>query len=286
MTEVNRADRSDRGDMTVSRFVAHDHADLLDLLPSLFGFQPEDSIIAIATYGPRRRFGFRLRMDVPRRSDAEMAAELATKHLKNNGADGAILIAVTEQDDSADAWMGHMHRLLGTIPVIDAVRTDGATMWPVGPDGAGWPEPYVASCSPAVVQAVLEGMQILPNRDALVERFAAVSGARAEEMERVTAAVLPQIVRDMGTTAPSELGPVGMARVDPIRKAFQLEGRLDDGDLATLAIWVSSLRVRDEIWSGMTCGNAHEALQLWTTVAQSVVEPFAPAVLCLASFAA
>lgn len=272
--------------MTSPRFVAHDHSDLLDLLPSLFGFKPTESIIAIATYGPRRRFGFRLRMDVPRCVDAEIAAELATRHLQNNGADGAILIAVTKQADSADAWMDHMHRLLGRIPVIDAVRTDGSTLWPVGPDGAGPPEPYIANCSPAVVEAVLKGMQILPSREALVKRFAAVTGPRVETMEDLTATALALIVKQMGATPAAELGPVGMSHIGPILSSYERGDRLEDEHVAIMAVWASSKAVRDLLWDTITRKTAVTSLELWTQVVQSTVAPYEPAVLCLAAFAA
>ncbi|MBC7632261.1 ANTAR domain-containing protein [Aeromicrobium sp.] len=40
-------------------FTARGTSDLLGTVPALFGFHPENSLIAIATYGLRNRFGFR-----------------------------------------------------------------------------------------------------------------------------------------------------------------------------------------------------------------------------------
>ena len=48
-------------------FTAHDIPDLINTLPVLFGFTPEDSLVAIGTYGPRNRLGFRMRVDMPAR---------------------------------------------------------------------------------------------------------------------------------------------------------------------------------------------------------------------------
>ena len=42
-------------------YVAHDVPDLLNLVPTLLGFHPTESLVAVATHGPRRRFGFRMR---------------------------------------------------------------------------------------------------------------------------------------------------------------------------------------------------------------------------------
>src|SRR5690625_7397097 len=54
--------------MTSPQYVhtCRDIPDVIGLLPTLFGFVPEESIIAIAVDGPRSRLGFRLRMDIAR----------------------------------------------------------------------------------------------------------------------------------------------------------------------------------------------------------------------------
>lgn len=271
---------------TRSTYTARGVTDLLDLLPALFGFSPEQSFIAIATHGERCRFGFRLRMDMPPLEHVGAAAAQAAAYLRHQAPDGAVLIAVTDRGTVADALMAAVRAELRDIPVHDAVRTDGSSYWTYGPGGPGEPLPYVSRLSPAVVDAVVGGMQILPDREALVARFAAVSGPRKAEMEVATDEALGIALRALSATPRADLAVAGRTRLEPIIDAHGVGNALSDRDLATLSIWVSSVSVRDEVWSMMTRDTAETMLDLWTSVAQSVVEPFEPPVLCLAAFAA
>lgn len=90
----------ERGGMT-DTFVAHDVSDLLNALPTLFGFRPSESLVAVATNGPRRRFGFRMRVDLPPQEQVDPLARLVSRHLRHQGAEGAVLVAVTERQDIA-----------------------------------------------------------------------------------------------------------------------------------------------------------------------------------------
>lgn len=271
---------------TRSTFVAHDASDLLDLLPALFGFTPQQSFIAIATEGERRRFGFRLRLDVPPLEKVDLAAKQVANYLRRQGPDGAVLIAVTDRAAVADAMMAAVVAELVDIPVHEAVRTDGDQYWIYGDDGPGDGMPYVGRCSPAVVGAVFQGMQILPDREALVARFAEVTGLRKAGMIQTTEEVFGKVMWELTETPETKLGVVGMSRLRPILQRHAAGTQLTDIERATLAVWVSSVSVRDEVWTMMNRANAESTLALWTDVAQSVVEPFEPPVLCLAAFAA
>lgn len=271
---------------TRSTYTAHGIPDLLNLLPALFGFSPRQSFIAIATHGERRRFGFRLRMDMPPLGHVREAAVQIASYLRRQEPDGAVFIAVTDRGTVADALMAAVTAELTDVPVHDAVRTDGESYWTYGPAGPGEAVPYVSQCSPAVVSAIVGGMQILPDREALVARFAAVSGPRKAIMAAATEKVLGIALRELSDTPRSDLGVVGMARIQPIIDAHNAGRPLSDHHLGTLAIWVSSVRVRDGVWARMRRDTADATLSLWTAVAQSVVEPFEPPVLCLAAFAA
>lgn len=285
MTQPCSCTRHQGEGMTETRsiYTAHDPSDLLDLLPMLFGFQPEDSLVAVATHGPKRRFGFRLRMDIPAPEYVEVAAQQAADYLMHQEPDGVILIAVSGDGLVADELMDRVGNLLD-VPVHEAVRTDGDRYWSLGGPPEG--EPYVSSCSPAVAGAVLEGMQILPDREALVQRFAAVEGDRKEAMEKATHEVLGTVLRELAESPRIDLKAVGNERLAPIFERHARAEHLGDKELATLAIWVSSTSVRDDVWMKMRRDSADADLELWTRVAQSVVEPFEPPVLSLAAFAA
>ena len=271
---------------TRSTYTAQCLPDLLDLLPVLFGFSPQESFIAIATHGESRRFGFRLRMDLPPLEHVGPAAAQVAAHLRRQEPDGAVLIAVTDRGSDADALVAAVKAELTDIPVQDAVRTDGEQYWAYGPAGPGIGKPYVSRCSPAIVDAVLGGMQILPDREALVARFAAVSGARKVAMAAATDRVLGVALSELSGTPRADLGVLGMARIRPIIESHETGKSLTDAELATVATWVSSVQVRDHVWARMSRETAEATLELWTAVAQTVVEPFEAPVLCLAAFAA
>lgn len=271
---------------TRTTYTAQCLPDLLDLLPVLFGFSPKESFIAVATHGESRRFGFRLRMDLPPLEQVGSAAAQVAAYLRHQEPDGAVLIAVTDRGSVADALVAAVTSELTDIPIQDAVRTDGEQYWAYGPAGPGIGKPYVSRCSPAVVGAVVGGMQILPDREALVARFAAVSGARKVAMAAATDKVLGVALSDLSETPRADLGALGMDRILPIIESHETGKAMTDVELATLATWVSSVQVRDHVWSRMTRETADTTLSLWTLVAQTVVEPFEAPVLCLAAFAA
>jgi hypothetical protein len=272
---------------TPSVYTAHDIPDLLNTLPTLFGFRPEESLVAVSTHGPRRRFGFRLRVDMPGPDDVEQLAQLVVGHLGRQGADGAILFAVTREQEVARDLLAAIERQLPPIALIVAVRADGERYWS---DEPGFPSGGIAYETSdhhlAVVQAIAAGQQILPDRQALVDRFAAVSGPRRAWMERAADEVLNQVVPLVARTSDAELAAVGMHEVQPILDRALAGERLDDDDLVRFSVWVSGIAVRDEVWGQITAESADDMLQLLTLVSRSVVPPFEPAVLSLAAFAA
>src|SRR5688500_17535011 len=103
---------------TASVYTAHDIPDLLNALPTLFGFRPEESLVAVSTHGPRRRFGFRLRVDIPAPEDVEELAEVVVGHLGRQGAEGAIFLAVTQQQVVARDLLAAIERQLPPIDLI------------------------------------------------------------------------------------------------------------------------------------------------------------------------
>ena len=272
---------------TPSVYTAHDIPDLLNTLPTLFGFRPEESLVAVSTRGPRRRFGFRLRVDIPAPEDVEDLAEIVVGHLERQGAEGAIFLAVTQQQAVARDLLAAIERQLPPIDLIVAVRADGERYWS---DEPGFPPDGIAYETSdyhlAVVQAVAAGQQILPDRQALVDRFAAVAEPRRGWLERAADEILDQIVPVLVRTPDAQLAAVGMEQVQPIVDRGLAGERLDDTDLTRFSIWMSSVPVRDEVWNQITAETADDMLRILTLVSRSVVPPFEPAVLSLAAFAA
>lgn len=275
---------------TPSLFVAHDVPDLVNALPTLFGFHITESIVAVATTGPRRRFGFRLRQDIPEPEHVDIVAEQIVAHLRHQGAEGAIVIAVTRRQEIALDLLDAIHAEIDDaddIELIVRARADGSRYWTDEPGAPHEGLPYETSDHHlAIVQAVAAGQQILPDRESLVERFAAVTGERRRWLDNATSLIIDEVVPMVARTPPTELAQVGMAVVEPILGRALAHGRLLDGDALRIAAWVSSIGVRDAVWARIDRDNAAEMLRVLTLVSGIVVPPFEPAVLSLTSFAA
>lgn len=275
---------------TRSTFVAHDVPDLINSLPTLFGFRMSESLVAVATHGSRRKFGFRLRMDIPAPEHVADVAALVVSHLRHQGAEGVIVIALTRDQDLALDLLDAVHAEIDEDPALELIvraRADGERYWTdslgSSPEGTAY---ETSDHHISIVQAVAAGQQILPDRETLVERFAAVAGERRRWLQHATATILDEIVPVVARTAPADLAATGMAVVQPILDRALASRQVSDADLIRVAAWMSSLSVRDEVWARIDHENADEMLEVLTLVCGSVVPPFEPAVLSLAGFAA
>lgn len=268
-------------------YTAHDIPDLFNALPTFFGFRPKESLVAVATSGPRRRMGFRMRVDLPAPEHIGAVAQLVVAHLGHQGAEGAILLAVTERQEIARELLAQIEQRLAPIVVIVAARSDGERYWS---DEPGFPADGIAYETSehhlAVVKAIAAGQQILPDRQALVERFAAVKDPRRGWLEHTADEMLEQVSRIVARTPEHHLTSVAMEQVQPIIDRGLTGERLHDDELIRFSIWVANVDVRDDVWAQITPNTAEGLLRLLTTVARSVVPPFEPAVLSLAAFAA
>lgn len=270
-----------------SVYTAHDISDLLNAAPTLFGFRPDESLVAVATHGPRRRFGFRMRVDIPAPERVAEVAHDVVAHLAHQGAEGAIVLAITKHQDVARHLLADIEDALPPIQVIVAARADGTRYWS---DEPGFPAEGIAYETSdhhlSIVQAVAAGQQILPDREALVARFAAVAGERRHWLEHATETILDEVIPQVARTSSSDLVATGMEVVEPILGRALAGRRVLDADLLRFGAWVSTIGVRDAVWARITRDNAEEMLGALTLVARTVVPPFEPAVLSLAAFAA
>lgn len=271
---------------TPTIYTAHDVPDLINSLPTLFGFTPCESLVGIATTGERRRFGFRLRVDLPEEREVDALGSLVAQHLQHQGAEGAVVIAVTDRQDIAALVLAAVERALPPVELVVGVRATRTHYWTTD---AGFPAdgiPYVTSGHHlSIVKAVAAGQEILPDRQALVDRFRAVEGSRRESFLRATEEVLRDVIPLIGRAGDADLADIGMRDVGPILERGSVH-KLDDADLVRLSVWMSSVAVRDAVWARITRENANPMLSLLTQASRSVVPPFEPAVLSLAAFAA
>ena len=267
-------------------FTAHDIPDLINTLPTLFGFTPEDSLIAIATYGPRHRMGFRLRVDMPAAQHIGVAADQVVTHLAHQDAEGAIVIAVTGRTDVAELLVPQVERRLGAIRPVVGVWADGTRYWTTFEDCDPAGYPYQTSDHHlAVVQAVAAGQEILPNRTALAAKLEPESGQRRVWLNQAAAQVAQRVAAALATRQGLTVAEVGMADLTPTLDAVHARRGLTDGQALHLAVWATTIPVRDELWALITPDSARDMVGVWSHVARCAPPWISPPSLCLAGFA-
>src|SRR5690349_9367326 len=67
---------------------AHDIGDLINAMPTMFGFPPQDSLVGLGLDGKRVCFGMRL--DLADVADVEKTADYVVRHLQNQVAGSGI----------------------------------------------------------------------------------------------------------------------------------------------------------------------------------------------------
>ncbi|MCW2747582.1 MAG: hypothetical protein JWP10_724 [Nocardioidaceae bacterium] len=263
--------------------------DLIDVVPALFGFHPRESFIAISTHGPRRRFGLHARIDLPQPVDAELVADMVMGQVRHQKPDGVILMCFSDDQRAADAMMAAARDRLGHISLDEAARVGSDRFWSYlcsdvccPPEGV----PIDTGSGVLLAEAIYAGLSVLPDRAALVDTIAAVTGTEFDTMVRATEVALGLAASALtGPTSVDSLAE-GLSRIEPALSRVLAGGAdFSDDEVATISVWMTAIAVRDEMWTRMTRANARAHVDLWTRVARRVVPPFEPAVLSLLAFA-
>jgi hypothetical protein len=273
--------------------------DVLAIVPYRLGFHPHDSLVALTLNGPRRRFGFTARLDLPPLPHVPDVARYLLDVLRHHGADEVLLVAYAADDSVAGPLVHTLQQWLERTDtvLVDAYRSDGRRWFCYTCDRPCCPEegtPYDLGDHPLVAEQVLYGQVALPDREALRGQVAAVSGARRQAMEEAFTREGRKLVAAFRTDAlgarrvsPEEALRARMGWVRRFVSTWLAEPRpLTDDEAARLAVAVSVVAARDIAWSMMSRPTAGQHLQLWHQVLARVVPPYEPAVACLTAFAA
>lgn len=269
---------------------------LIGVVPALLGFHPTESLVAIAVHGPRQRLGFRLRIDLPDLEHAAPAAEQVATHLVRQQPDGVILVAFAQSAATADVLIEQIIERLdqAAVDVAEAVRCDGNRFWSYVcdrrdccPPGG---RPYESDSNTLLAEAIYRGVEVLPDRQALVDRFASTAGSRREAMLEATGSAHAKLqLAARGSANPqrdADLVRAGLDKVLGIVDGCRAGRVITDEQVATLSVLATLVVVRDVLWARITRENAAEQLALWRDVAVRTVSPFEPAMFSLAAFAA
>ena len=242
-----------------STYSASTVVDVVEALPTLFGFVPADSFVAIGIEGPRNRFGFRMRIDMPSAAHVDEAAAQVAQHLNQHAADGVVLVAVSGAQEAADAIMVGVVARLSDKPVLLALRADDAHVWEY--DRHGRPD-YGAPVhdrhpvvSEAIVKAITEGQQIWSSREELAALF-----TPAPTLHGVTDAAA--FIEASGQAAGEGLALSATAALEAAAT-----GTVSDEQHRVLAVAAQVIPVRDAIWSTITRETAESDAEVWRQVA-------------------
>ena len=268
-------------------FTAHDVPDLIALLPTRLGFVPRESLCAIATSGPRHRFGFSMRIDVPESVEAVPAlARHVCAHLARQGAEGAIVVAVSERPEIAGPLVWAVEDSLGPVlPVVSGWATKDR-YWTTFDDCDPAGNPYeIPDHHLAVVQAVAAGQEILPDREALERRYQPEQSERRRWMTCAVDSVALDVARRIGIDG-GDPETLGRRELGPILQAALLGRAPDEGEVLRVVVWMTSLPVRDVAWGLINRETARDFLTFWAHAARLAPPGFEAGPLCLAGFSA
>ncbi|WP_313404604.1 DUF4192 domain-containing protein [Aeromicrobium sp.] len=266
---------------------AHSFEDLLNTLPTIFGFVPRESVIGVCVHSDRNAFGFRLRHDLPEAGrEGALAAELAP-HLVRNGGDGFLLFALSADAERARTMLFSLREELprGTCRV--ALWADDDRFWTDLPGGPVEGEPYALSDHhEARLHAITEGIVVLGDRAELYAEVAGPTGERLRWLDAAHDHVVEAFVARALRPDVDDLVEQERTRVASLVDRALAGERLTDGDLVEVAVLVASISVRDAAWVRIDGENALAMHAVWAAACRVAVPDFAPAVLSLAGFAA
>lgn len=226
--------------------------DLLDAIPPLLGFMPEESLVALILQ-ESGRLVVTARIDL---SDAISAAEDLCGTLARHGS-RAILAAYTARPDHAAPEVARFAEL---IDVTEAIATDGLRWWSLTCNRDCCPSsgsPLTDHASVTTVNLVAQGLTALPNRAALADRIAPPAADQHTALAEAYKAAEP--CHHSRSTRDQSL--IVTRFVD--RYTTTADAPTPD-ELAALTVAINAdLTLRDLAWARMNTATATHHARLW-----------------------
>ena len=270
-------------------------ADVLATVPYLLGFHPRDSLVVLTLTGPRDRVAFTVRVDLPDEGSRQQWAAALLAALRRNSARRVLVAAFCADEAVAGPAVTAVRDALARarITLVDAWRADGHRWWSyVCTDPACCPPTgttYDAASGPCAVQAVVNGLVALPDRETLAATVSRLPGEAQQVMQRITAGVQDEILNMvLGRPDPARSFVVqGQdAVVAYVRDFVRHPRHVDEQDAARLSVWVQHVHVRDAAWCLMDVDQLDPHVDLWRQVTRRAVPGLVAAPAALLSFAA
>ncbi|GIF71108.1 DUF4192 domain-containing protein [Asanoa siamensis] len=290
-------------------------ADLIASVPYLLGFYPTESIVVLAIVGDRVRFV--ARGDLPSAASVDEAARRLVAVLVRDTVDAIAIIGYGPSNAVTPIAEAVCVALRSTdITMLDVLRVQDGRYWSYvcanpnccPPEG----QPFDPTTTCVGAAAVYAGRVALPDREAVADSIAPVTGpdrapmteATARADARLTALVdRTRAAADRGSTRLRPMTPraagaavqanarvaralraAGDEAVDDAADRYRAGGRLTDDEVAWLSVLLVHLPVRDHAWEHTT--DDEWQVDLWSDVVRRVDPPLAAAPASLLAFAA
>lgn len=251
-------------------------AEVLAAVPYFFGFHPTESLVLLAFHG--KRIIFQARVDLPPAAEVGAAAQHLAGVTARNGPTGVVLIGYGAEAavlPMVEAVATELSRL--AIRVLGVLRAHGGRYWdlPCGGPLRSPAEgvPFDPSATEFAARATLAGMVAHPDREALAATIEPVAGAGIE----------PEVAAALDRLATLSGGQRGLktAARTAVRQAIERHmngGRLDDDEVAWLAVLLSNLTVRDDTFARLAAAPAvSEHAGIWQDIVRRVPQRYVPA---------
>lgn len=251
-------------------------AELLAAVPYFFGFQPTDCLVVLAFHG--KRIVFQARAELPPPEELDEAAENVAGVTARSGPTGVVFIGygtVPAILPMVDAMGTRLARR--GIPVMSVLRVDEGRYWELlSADPARNPAegvPFDPAATEFAARATVKGWVVHSDREALAATIAPVTGAGIE----------PEIAAALDRLAGLSGGQRGLktAARTAVRQALERcmnGGRLDDDEVAWLAVLLSDQLIRDDTFARLVAGPAVvEHQEIWADIVRRVPARYVPA---------
>ena len=220
----------------------------------MLGFQPAESLVAVALRGARERLHFTLRVDLPDPAGRSAVVEEVARRMETAGADSVLLFVFADERPPGDELP---HELLVadvidelTVPVRDATLVSSGRLWSyVCSDSRCCPPEGrpLETDSPDVLAVTaahaLEGRSVLPDRESAVaaaQPLGGITGASMRQaLQRAGEGLLSVGVDDFSARVCTEIDELTARFGDP--RAVVTD---DEAARVTLALHDVSLRDR------------------------------------------
>lgn len=262
------------------RIHARSHEDLLAAVPCLLGFHPADSLVFVFARDCRVAVTGRIDLDAVLDTDEAALADLAgyLDHVVHTS--GADQVSLITYGDDLDLGLDALRIAdeLSPVPVADCIHATDTHFWAACCADDPMPEPYDPRAHRVTAEAVVAGVPMLPNREALAQL-----AQGPDPDDPICVAAEAAATRQLLDHSPEQ----NIALLESLVLGHLHDpASMDATTCALAALLVRDIPCRDAAWLLMERADAHLHIALWSRIVQHTLPQWQVAPLCLLGLAA